>query len=250
MRLYGLIGYPLGHSFSERYFREKFERLGIMDCAYRNFELSTIELLPKMLTENPDLRGFNITIPYKQSILPYLASLSDEAQAVGAVNCVVITPQGMKGYNTDVYGFGNSLIGLIGDARPKALVLGTGGASKAIVYVLRKLGIDYRMVSRQSGAIAIGYADITPELLGEYRLIINTTPVGMFPHADECPDLPYEVLSEKHYLFDLVYNPPVTEFLRRGAERGAKTLNGYEMLVGQAEKSWEIWSEAEARFQS
>lgn len=250
MKLYGLIGYPLGHSFSERYFREKFEKLGITDCKYRNFELPTIGQLPQMLAENPDLRGFNITIPYKQAILPYLTSLSDEAQAVGAVNCVVITPQGLRGYNTDVYGFGNSLISLIGDARPKALVLGTGGASKAIVYVLRKLGIDYRMVSRQSGATAIGYADVTPELLGEYRLIINTTPVGTFPHADEYPNLPYETLSDRHYLFDLVYNPPVTEFLRRGAERGAKILNGYEMLVGQAEKSWEIWNEAEAQSKS
>lgn len=245
MKQYGLIGFPLGHSFSEKFFREKFARERITDCEYRNFPLKSIEEVTRMIAENPDLRGFNVTIPYKQAIIPYLDSLSDEARVIGAVNCVAIRPDGMRGYNTDAYGFEHSLLGLIGEARPDALVLGTGGASKAVCYVLERLGIRYKTVSRTASEKNTSYADLTPDIIRTHRLIVNTTPLGTFPDVDACPGIDYSALTPGHYLFDLVYNPPVTEFLRRGAAQGAATLNGYGMLVGQAEKSWEIWNAAE-----
>ena len=244
MKLYGLIGYPLGHSFSEKFFREKFAAEGIADCRYRNFPIPSIEELPRMLAENPDLRGFNITIPYKQAVLPYLASLSEEAEAIGAVNCVSVSGKELVGYNTDAYGFRRSLLRLIGEERPRALVLGTGGASRAVCYVLEQLGIDCRLVSRSAGEGRTSYEELTPEIIRERELIVNTTPLGTFPKVEECPDIPYEALTCRHYLYDLVYNPAVTEFLRRGAEHGALTMNGYKMLVGQAEKSWDIWTSA------
>ena len=236
MKLYGLIGYPLGHSFSQRYFTDKFAAAGIADCAYRNFPIETIEGVETVL-QTPGLRGFNVTVPY-------LSGLSDEARAIGAVNCVKITPEGLTGYNTDAYGFRRSLLNLLGDVRPeKALVLGTGGASKAVKYVLEQLGIAFDAVSRDGKNGAYTYGDLSEEIVRAHRLIVNATPLGTFPNAEGCPVLPYEALGAGHFLFDLVYNPAVTEFLKRGAAQGAATRNGYDMLVGQAEKAWEIWNE-------
>ena len=243
MQLYGLIGYPLGHSFSQRYFTDKFAAAGIADCAYRNFPIETIEGVETVL-QTPGLRGFNVTIPYKQAIVPYLSGLSDEARAIGAVNCVKMTPEGLTGDNTDAYGFRRSLLNLLGNVRPeKALVLGTGGASKAVKYVLEQLGIAFDAVSRDGKNGAYTYGDLSEEIVRAHRLIVNATPLGTFPNAEGCPVLPYEALGAGHFLFDLVYNPAVTEFLKRGAAQGAATRNGYDMLVGQAEKAWEIWNE-------
>ncbi len=243
MDRYGLLGYPLGHSFSARYFAEKFEREGISGCTYENFPLPDIERLPAWLSGQADLRGFNVTIPYKEAILPYLETLSDEARAIGAVNCVKVLPDGkLGGFNTDAYGFSLSLRQLIGEASPRALVLGTGGASKAVCHALEGLGLDYWLVSRSRGPERLSYEDISPEVIGFCRLIVNTTPLGTFPEVDGCPDLPYEAMGPEHFLFDLVYNPPLTEFLRRGEARGASVQNGYEMLLAQAERSWEIWN--------
>lgn len=255
MKLYGLIGYPLGHSFSQRYFSEKFAAENITDCEYRNFPLEKIEDVALMIAGNKDLQGFNITIPYKQAIIPYLSEIDPEAQAVGAVNCVRITRRTdllsgcpldsieLKGYNTDVYGFRNSLLRFIGDNRPNALVLGTGGSSKAVKYVLEGLGIEYKNISRKASGKTLSYEQLNDRIIAEYPLIINCTPLGTYPDVGVCPDLPYEAMGPDNYLFDLVYNPEVTEFLRRGAAKGAHTRNGYEMLAGQAERSWGIWNE-------
>ncbi len=241
-RLYGLIGFPLNHSFSVRYFTEKFQRENLSEYEYRNFPLESIHELPNMLESHPELLGFNVTIPHKQRVIPYLTALNAEALEIGSVNCVKITPQGLYGYNTDVYGFRKSLLELIGSQRPNALILGTGGASKAVCYVLRKLGIAHTLVSRNSGPGKLSYEELSAETIRRHPLIINATPLGTFPNVTECPTLPYEAISSLHYLFDLVYNPPLTEFLRRGKERGATICNGYEMLQEQAEKSWEIWN--------
>lgn len=242
MKTYGLIGYPLGHSFSARYFADKFAKEHITDCQYLNFPIESIDRLPEMLEQEKSLQGFNVTIPYKQAVFAYLNDLSDEARAIGAVNCVKIGPHGLKGFNTDAYGFSRSLLNLIGDRRPQTLVLGTGGASKAVCYVLTQLGISHRLVSRQSGNDRISYAEVTPELIRQTPLIINATPLGTFPNVESCPDIPYKALGPDHFLFDLVYNPAVTEFLKRGADQRAHTQNGYDMLIGQAEKAWEIWN--------
>ncbi len=242
MKTYGLIGYPLGHSFSARYFADKFTREQIADCQYLNFPIESIDQLPALLEHEKELQGFNVTIPYKQAVFAYLNDLSDEARTIGAVNCVKIAPHGLKGFNTDAYGFSRSLLTLIGDQRPQALVLGTGGASKAVGYVLKQLGISYRLVSRQSGVDRLSYEEVTPEFIQHTPLIINATPLGTFPKIEGCPAIPYEALGPQHFLFDLVYNPAVTEFLKRGAAQGAHTQNGYDMLVGQAEKAWEIWN--------
>jgi len=243
MKRYGLIGYPLGHSFSQRYFTEKFEREGIAECTYENFPIESIDKLDTVLHEHPDLCGFNVTIPYKERIIPRLRSMAEEARTIGAVNCVRITPEGLAGYNTDAYGFRTSLLKLLDGARPqRALVLGTGGASKAVKYVLGQLGIPFDIVSRTAAAGDYTYDSLTFEAVRSRRLIVNATPLGTFPKTDECPDIPYDAIGEAHFLFDLVYNPPLTEFLRRGQERGAAIANGYDMLAGQAEKAWEIWN--------
>lgn len=243
MRLYGLIGFPLGHSFSQRYFTGKFTSEQISDCAYQNFPIETISGLVPLLQTNPDLCGFNVTIPYKQQIIPYLSQLSGEAQAIGAVNCVQITREGLIGHNTDAYGFRNSLLNLLQEVRPqRALILGSGGAAKAVQYVLNQLQIEFATVSRDSNHGTYTYNELTPEIIHAHHLIIQATPLGTFPHVEGFPALPYEALGTGHFLFDLVYNPAVTEFLRRGAAQGAKTMNGYDMLVGQAEKAWEIWN--------
>jgi shikimate dehydrogenase len=244
MRRYGLIGYPLSHSFSQKYFTEKFEREGIKDCAYSNFSLSSIDELPAVLADT-QLCGLNVTIPYKQQIIPFLAELSPVVESIGACNCVRILKGQLIGHNTDVVGFERSLAGKLKPYHRQALVLGTGGASKAVEYVLRKLGIGYRLVSRRPRPDTgdLGYDGVDGGIIAEALLIINTTPVGMYPNVGECPPLPYEALTPRHYLYDLVYNPERTLFLQRGAERGAAVENGHEMLILQAEESWRIWNE-------
>ena len=208
-----------------------------------NFPIEKIEKIEEVLHEHSDLQGFNVTIPYKQAIIPYLSKLSREAETIGAVNCVRRTPEGLIGYNTDAYGFHRSLNTLLNGVHPgRALVLGTGGASRAIKFVLSEMNIPFDTVSRRLQGADYTYKILTDEIIQAHRLIINCTPLGTFPKTDEYPDLPYEAIGPSHFLFDLVYNPPLTEFLRRGKQRGASIQNGYEMLVGQAELAWEIWN--------
>ncbi|MCD7969752.1 MAG: shikimate dehydrogenase [Alistipes sp.] len=241
MRTYGLIGYPLGHSFSKKYFTEKFAVENVTDAVYENFPLEDIVLFPALLAARPDIAGLNVTIPYKEKVIPYLDSLSDEAAAIGAVNCIAFPDGKLTGYNTDCYGFHASLLEFIGTDRPAALVLGTGGASKAVRYVLDGLGIEHITISRTGGPERLTYEQLTEAVMDSHRLIINTTPLGTFPDTTGCPAIPYRFLTEEHRLYDLVYNPPATEFIKRGAARGARTVNGYNMLVCQAEEAWRIW---------
>ncbi|MGL4630013.1 MAG: shikimate dehydrogenase family protein [Leadbetterella sp.] len=243
MRQFGLIGFPLGHSFSKKYFTQKFIDLGIdKEASFELFEIENIESLSNILHQNPNLKGFSITIPHKISILPYLQEIDHAAQAIGAVNSVKINSNGeLKGYNTDYYGFKKSVLELIGDQKPKALVLGIGGAARAVTQALQDIGIDYKLVSRSLGKDTITYEEAKSHIL-THKLIVNCSPLGTFPKVEECPDIAYENLSNQHFLFDLVYNPEETTFLRKGKEKGAATRNGYDMLVFQAEKSWEIWN--------
>ena len=246
MRRYCLIGRPLGHSFSARYFAEKFAREGISDvCRYDLCELPSIEALPEMLRSMEGLVGFNVTIPYKQQIIPYLDAMSDEARAIGAVNCVRVGDDGsLVGYNTDVDGIRLTLDRLLDGVQPeKALVLGTGGASQAVQYVLRERGIACRTVSRDKAKGDITYDELSHEVIDAHRLIINTSPVGMYPHHDVAPAIPYEALGAEHYLFDLVYNPERTLFVERGEAQGAHAATGLAMLYAQAEAAWQIWNE-------
>lgn len=241
-KLYGLIGYPLGHSFSESYFRDKFARENIHNAEYRNFPLKNADEIRAFLAETPGLCGINVTIPHKETILSFLDSIDDVAETIGAVNCVKISDGKLRGYNTDAPAFRDTLLELIGSDRPKALVLGTGGAAKGVKYSLNELGIDYVSVSRTRSANSVSYSDITPEQMDNYQLVINTTPLGMFPDTGSLPDLPYEGLTGRHFMYDLVYNPAETEFMKKGKERGAKVVNGLGMLHGQAELAWRIWN--------
>lgn len=251
MKRYGLIGFPLGHSFSAGYFADKFAALGAQDeYVYENFPMEHVGQLRTALPA--DLLGFNVTIPHKRNILPLLSEIDPEAQAVGAVNCVKVLPDGSyKGYNTDIYGFEASLRKMLAArqepfASLKALVLGTGGAAQAVHHVLRKLGIGYVEVSRTAcGPQRIGYEQLTPETMAVHRLIVNTTPLGMYPDTAAKAPLPYDSIGTGHYLYDLIYNPAETAFLREGRIRGAWVKSGLEMLVLQAERSWEIWNEQE-----
>ena len=243
MKRFGLIGKKLGHSFSAKYFAEKFEREGLQGCDYSLYELPEIECVKEfMLT--PDLVGFNVTIPYKQQIIPYLDALDAQAREVGAVNCVKIERDGRRvGYNTDVDGVRLSLDKLLGEETVgSALVLGTGGAAQAVQYVLRERGINYKVVSREKGKADLTYDDLTQDVMATHRLIINASPVGMYPACENCPDIPYAMLSGSHFLFDLVYNPLTTRFMELGAEQGAATLSGIDMLYAQAESAWRIWN--------
>jgi shikimate dehydrogenase len=240
-RSYGLIGYPLSHSFSPGYFKTKFEREAIDSC-YELFSLPSVARFPELLKQNPHLTGLNVTIPYKQAIIPYLDELDNTTQAVGAVNCITISQGKTKGYNTDVIGFKNSLVPLLQPWHKKALVLGTGGASLAVTFVLKEIGIDYLFVSRQSNKSSTSYQELSHGIVSEYKLIVNTTPLGMFPENDSCPDIPYGSIGKQHLLYDLVYNPAETLFLSKGKQRGAATKNGLEMLELQAEASWNIWN--------
>ncbi len=247
MRYFGLIGKPLVHSFSQRYFTQKFQEESI-DAAYGLYELDKIEDL-KQLCQQKSFSGLNVTIPYKQSVLPYLSELDETAEAIGAVNVIKFIHRAgdvlLKGYNSDAIGFRDSLVPLLQPHHKKALVFGTGGASKAVEYVLRQLHIEVQLVSRKAVGPALSYKQITPEVLQSYQLLVNTTPLGTFPHVDTCVDIPYQNITNKHLLYDLVYNPQETLFLRHGKERGAQVMNGYAMLRGQAEAAWEIWNKQE-----
>ena len=246
MDKYGLIGYPLGHSFSIGYFNEKFQNECI-DAEYVNFEIPNIESLPEILASNPTLRGFNVTRPYKEVVIPYLSAMSKEAEEIGAVNVVKIMHKGkkttMKGYNSDVIGFTQSIEPLLETFHKKALILGTGGASKAINYSLRTLGLETKFVSRTGKNDGFRYEEITEDVIREYNVIVNCTPVGMYPHANECPSLPYEKMDSHTLLYDLIYNPDETLFMKKGAAQGATVKNGLEMLLLQAFASWNFWNE-------
>jgi shikimate dehydrogenase len=242
---YGLIGYPLGHSFSVSYFTRKFREEGL-DAMYRNFPLETIGGFRDLLEREPGLAGLNVTVPYKQAVIPFLDELDDTAGAIGAVNTIVFGQREgrrwLSGYNTDVTGFRRSLEEHLDRSHSRALVLGTGGASKAVSYVLGAMGIAFRMVSRRRGEGILSYKELDPAMVALHTLVINTTPLGMHPEVDSCPPIPYEALGPGHLLFDLVYNPARTLFLQKGEQHGASVVNGYDMLVYQAEASWAIWS--------
>jgi len=242
MRRFGLLGYPLSHSFSQKYFTEKFTQLGLTDCVYENFSLPDIKDLSVVLKEKTDLCGFNITIPYKKQVLAFLDEVSPVVAAIGACNCVQIKEGKLTGYNTDVVGFEQSLKPFLQPHHTKALVLGTGGASAAVEYVLRRLGITVQYVSREASDEAIAYEQVDQKILDTHHLLINTTPLGMYPNVTECPALPYRFLSPQHHLYDLIYNPAETQFLANGKAQGATVQNGEEMLVLQAEESWRIWN--------
>lgn len=244
MKLYGLIGYPLGHSFSKKYFTEKFISEGIVHCSYENFSIPDIMELRTILLQNPQLCGLNITIPYKQAVIPFLDDISNLPEGMSACNCIKIVKGKLVGYNTDVIGFEKSLIGKLKSHHNKALILGNGGASEAVKYVLRKLTINFKVVSRklQVGS-DLTYEDLNETIINEHLLMINTSPVGTYPNDTECPAIPYQFITSKHYLFDLVYNPTKTLFLQKGEEYGATIKNGYDMLEIQAEESWRIWND-------
>jgi len=247
-RLFGLIGYPLSHSFSKKYFTQKFENEGITNCRYDLFPLKKIEELPELINTHPHLNGLNVTIPYKETVFDYLDDVEEEAKVIGAVNTIKIENGLLCGYNTDVFGFEQSLrdflkLPITKAQLPslKALLLGTGGAAKAVAYVLKKLGIGFQVVSRQPGKADLTYEDMDARLLKNHLLIVNTTPLGMAPNVEKCPAIPYEFLTDLHFLYDLVYNPERTLFLIKGAEKGSRTCNGLKMLYLQAEKAWKIW---------
>ena len=244
MDKYGLIGYPLQHSFSLSYFNEKFQNEYI-NAKYINFEIPTIDALPEILASNPELKGLNVTIPYKEKVISFLDTVSPEARAIGAVNVIRVEHKGndivLKGYNSDLIGFTQSIQPMLRPYHKKALILGTGGASKAINYGLKSLGLDTVLVSRFERPGTIQYEKITPEVIEEYNVIVNCTPCGMYPHFEECPNLPYEAMSNKTLLYDLIYNPDQTLFMKKGLRMGATVKNGLEMLLLQAFASWEFW---------
>jgi shikimate dehydrogenase len=248
MTTFGLIGYPLGHSFSKRFFTDKFEKEGLNDYQYLNFELESITEVTSVFEKFPDIKGLNCTIPYKQLIMQYLDEIDEETLIVGAVNTIkpIHTSEGLKlkGYNTDIIGFEQSLCPMLNETHTKALILGTGGASKAIKYILAKLGINYISASIENELFEneIRYSQINQAMIEERKVIINATPLGTFPKTDNCPKIPYEFISSDHVLFDLVYNPEVTLFMQKGIDKGAKVKNGLEMLHRQALAAWEIWN--------
>lgn len=247
MDKYGLIGYPLSHSFSKDYFNEKFENEGI-DATYINYEILNVEGLSEIVHTTLELRGLNVTLPYKEQVVPLLDALSPEAEAIGAVNVIKVIHDGddvrLKGYNSDVIGFTQSIEPLLETHHRKALVLGTGGSAKAVFYGLKQLGLESHYVSRTKKPGCLTYEEITPEMVKEYNVIVNCTPLGMFPNIGSCPNLPYEAMDSRTLLYDLVYNPEQTLFLRKGEERLATTKNGLEMLLLQAFASWDIWNGA------
>ena len=245
MDKYGLIGYPLGHSFSIGYFNEKFQSENI-DAVYENFEIASIEDLQEVLATNPELRGLNVTIPYKEKVMSYLDHITPEARAIGAVNVIQVQHKGskifLKGFNSDVIGFTRSIEPMLERFHKKALVLGTGGAAKAVHFALKALGLEAVYVSRYERPGTIQYERITPEVIHEYNVIVNCTPLGMYPHVSDCPPLPYEAMDSHNLLYDLIYNPDQTLFMQKGAAQGATVKNGLEMLLLQAFASWEFWN--------
>jgi len=247
MKLYGLIGYPLSHSFSASYFKDKFKREGITATDYQLFPITTIEEIQKLLIDHPLLKGLSVTIPYKEKIIPFIDEMDESATKAGAVNTVKIIRNNnsvyLKAYNTDVVGFEKSLTPLLEPFHQQALILGDGGASKAVIYVLEKLNIQYKTVSRKNEACFLQYQQLNSEIIKSHLLIINTTPLGMYPDINNCPQIPYHSLTSSHLLFDLIYNPEETLFLKQGRLHAAKTKNGLEMLKIQAEAAWEIWNQ-------
>ena len=245
MKQYGLIGHPLSHSFSKKYFTEKFEKENILDCSYELFDIENISSFNEILKQNTNLKGLNITIPYKESILCLLTDIDETAKQIGAVNTIKLSNNGkdIKGYNTDYYGFKKSLKPFLDINHERALILGTGGAAKTVKYVLNELNIDCLLVSRNPKAEnEIAYNEINEYIIKHHQLIINTTPIGMFPNIEDSPLINYNELTKKHLLYDLLYNPTETKFIKKGKQQGCITLNGMEMLTLQAEKSWEIWN--------
>ncbi len=249
MKRFGLIGRPLVHSASATYFNEKFRKDGITDCRYDLYELSDITEFPALLERCPELCGVNVTIPYKREVIRYLDTVSPEAQAIGAVNCIRRTvATGLEGFNTDIIGLRESLSELLGFAEPRhALILGTGGASQAVQYALAERGIPFALVSRDPAKGNYTYDNLPCEVVEQSHLIINASPVGTYPNVGEAPRIPYAYITPEHFLMDLVYNPEVTQFLEYGRQRGARTLNGRTMFVEQAEASWRIWNGEELR---
>lgn len=247
MELYGLIGWPLGHSFSAEYFNNKFQREGI-DAKYENFEMPSVpDHLPALLASHKELRGLNVTIPHKEAVIPLLDEVSDEARRIGAVNVIAVQHTGdgyrTKGYNSDIIGFSESIRPLLKPWHKRALVLGTGGASKAVIAGLEQLGVEPQYVSRTRREGILAYEDLTADVMAQHTVIVNCTPLGMSPKTDACPDIPYSEITPRHLLFDLIYNPDTTLFLKKGNERGAATKNGLEMLHLQAEAGWRFWHE-------
>lgn len=241
MAKYGLVGKNIDYSFSKAFFTKKFEKEKSSD-SYSNFDIDSIEKLAEVLAQNPDLKGLNVTIPYKETVIPYLDKIDREAKKIGAVNTIKIEKNGtLIGYNTDHYGFAKALANFFPMADKTALILGTGGASKAIAYVLEAMCFDFAFVSRDKSDTAITYSQLNQEIIAKHCLIVNCTPLGTFPNIQLYPAIPYEFLSDKHILFDLIYNPRETEFLKRGFAKGARVINGQKMLEYQAKKSWKIW---------
>lgn len=246
MKTYGLIGYPLSHSFSKKYFTEKFEKEGIEDCQYELFSIEDIDFLPQILEENPTLCGLNVTIPHKVNVLPFLDEIDEAAAEIGAVNCIDIKKVNgknyLKGYNTDAFGFEESLLPRLSPFHNKALIFGDGGAAKAVKYVLAKLGIEYISIVRRELNGTMLYEDLTPEILSTHKLLINTTPLGMVPNVDTYPEIDYNLINEDYLAYDLVYNPLETEFMHKASVQDAEVINGLQMLHLQAEKAWAIWN--------
>lgn len=241
LNIFGLVGKNISYSFSKNFFSEKFKQEKLLHYNYVNFDISTIDNFPEILQNTTNLKGLNVTIPYKESVIPFLDKVSRKAQSIGAVNTIKITKKGtLKGYNTDEYGFRKSITPLLQNHHKKALILGTGGAAKAIAYSLKKLNITYQFVSRQNNK-GYTYSQLTPELIKEFQIIINCTPLGTFPNTKNSPNIPYSAITEKHLLYDLIYNPSQTSFLQKGKAQGATTCNGLKMLELQAKKAWKIW---------
>lgn len=247
MRKFGLIGYPIGHSFSHLYFTEKFAKEGISDCLYENFELENIEQLKSLVQNSPEIVGLNVTIPYKETVMELLDEIDSMAKEIGAVNTIKIIRDNstfkMKGFNTDVFGFEEPLKAVLKEKKSKALVLGTGGAAKAVKWVLKKLGVQYSVVSRKEGVeVDFTYNQLSSREIAEHNIIVNTTPLGMAPNVEVAPELDYSAITSSHILYDLIYNPEETTFLSYGVQKKAITINGLPMLGLQAEKAWEIWN--------
>ncbi|WP_299065169.1 shikimate dehydrogenase [uncultured Polaribacter sp.] len=244
-KVFGLLGKDISYSFSRGYFADKFKKLGLSNYNYKNFDLQDIKELPAVIDSEEFVSGINVTIPYKEDVIKYLDKLDKTAEEIGAVNTIKFTKRGnLKGYNTDVVGFEKSIKPFLKKHHTKALILGTGGASKAIAYALKKNNIKFKFVSRNpSGKKEVSYNDLSEEIIKDFTVIINCTPLGTSPNTHLCPNIPYQYLTEKHLLFDLIYNPEISSFLAKGKEKGAAIKNGYEMLELQAEESWRIWNE-------
>ena len=243
MNRYGLIGFPLGHSFSQKYFNNKFETENIIESVFDLFPITEISTFHSLISEHKDLKGVSVTIPYKETVINLLTHVDEAASEIGAVNCIKISAGITTGYNTDVIGFENAIKPILKPHHQKALILGTGGGSKAVQYVFKKLGIEFLVVSRVNKQPFIQYQELNELICADYNIIVNATPVGMSPNVDAFPEIPYQLLNEKHLLFDLIYNPDETMFLKKGREAGAQTKNGHEMLITQAEANWKIWNQ-------